>query len=175
MKVCFQVIGRQVILCLLIKKPFKLNVFYWNELFTVCKSAFLSGDSCTLLFFSIIHEMKKPLDKSTPIAVRFVFLHISKAFDKVWHKLLVCKISGNLPQLFENYLTDHKQRIVLHGPTSSWERFLSDVLQGLVLELLFLTIYINNLPDRIQSICRIFPNNRSLFLISHNFKQFEQS
>lgn len=119
--------------------------------------------------------MKKTLDKSTPIAVRFVFLHISKAFDKVCHKLLVCKISGNLPQLFENYLTDHKQRIVLHGPTSSWERVLSDVLQGLVLELLFLTIYINNLPDRIQSICRIFPNNTSLFLISHNFKQFEQS
>ena len=105
--------------------------FIENELFTVCQSGFLPGDSCTSQLLSIIHEIQKSFDESPPIDVRSIFLDISKAFDKVWHKRLIYKlksygISGNLLKLIENYLTDRKQRVVLNSQTCSWERVLSE-------------------------------------------------
>ena len=88
--------------------------------------------------------LKLILDLS--IGVRNIFLDISKAFDKVWHKELVCKlksyrISGNLLKLIENYLTDRKQRVVLNGQTSSWQRVLSGVPQRSVLGPLHFSLY----------------------------------
>ena len=53
--------------------------------------------------------------------IRLVFLDISKVFDKaVWHKGLVFKlkqngISGNLLNIFGNFLRNRKQRVVLNG------------------------------------------------------------
>ena len=55
--------------------------FIENELFTVCQSGFLPGDSFTTL--KIIHKIQKSFDESPPIDVRGIFLDISKAFDKV--------------------------------------------------------------------------------------------
>ena len=87
--------------------------FIENELFTVCQSGFLPGDSCTSQLLGIIHEIQKSFDENPPIDVRGIFLDISKAFDKVWHKGLIYKlksygISGNLLKLIENYSTDCK-------------------------------------------------------------------
>ena len=153
--------------------------FIENELFTVCQTGFLPGNSCTLQPLSIIHEIQKSLDESPPIDVRSIFLDISKAFNKVWHKGPIYKlksyqISGNLLKLIENYLTGRKQRVVLNGQNSSGERILSGVPQGSVLRPLLLIIYINDLPDVIQSICKIFVDDTSLFSKCHDFKQSER-
>ena len=59
-------------------------------------------------------------------------LDMSKAFDKVWHPGLIFKlkqngINGKLLDMFEHYLTDRKQRVVLNGIESHWENLLSGV------------------------------------------------
>ena len=46
--------------------------------------------------------------------VRGIFLDISKAFDKLWHKGLIFKlspngISGNLLEILSDFLSDRKQ------------------------------------------------------------------
>ena len=58
--------------------------------------------------------------------IRDVFLDISKAFDKVWHEGLVFKleqngISGNLLNIFKDFLRNRKQRVILNGQTSNWK------------------------------------------------------
>ena len=50
---------------------------------------------------------------------------MSKAFDKVWHEGLIFKlkqngVDGNLLNLFKDYLTNRKQRVVLNGQESDW-------------------------------------------------------
>ena len=50
--------------------------------------------------------------------VRAVFLDINKAFDKVWHAGLLCKLEAlgvqpPLLQWFESYLLNRKQRVVI--------------------------------------------------------------
>ena len=68
-----------------------LNYFLSNKLFTPSQSGFLPGDSCIAQLLSIIHEIQTSFDENPTVAVRGVFLDISKAFDKVWHKGLLFK------------------------------------------------------------------------------------
>ena len=99
--------------------------------------------------------------------MRGVFLDISKAFDKVWHKGLLYRIKsyrveGELLSLLEYYLRDRKQRVVLNSQNSVWRKINSGAPQGSVLGLLLFLIDINDLPDGIMSICKIFADDTSL-------------
>ena len=58
------------------------------------------------------------------LEVRGVFLHISKAFDKVWHEGLIYKlqqkgVSGELLNILIDFLNNKKQRVVLNGQSSN--------------------------------------------------------
>ena len=55
-----------------------------NNLISSNQSGFKPGDSCINQLLSITHEIYKSFDDG--FEVRGVFLDISKAFDKVWHK-----------------------------------------------------------------------------------------
>ena len=88
-------------------------------------------------------------------------------FDKVWHKGLIFKlksngVDGSLLKLMENYLTGRQQRIDLNGQTSSWKNILAGVPQGSVLGPLLFLIYVNDLRNGIESICKIFADDTSL-------------
>ena len=120
---------------------------------------------------SIIHDIYKAFDGNPSLEVRGVFLHISKAFDRVWHKGLLFKlkrigIDGPLYLLLENYLKNRKQRVVLNGQTSQWKDISYGVPQGSVRfgPLLFL-IYINDLPDGLISNAKLFADDTSIFSV----------
>ena len=110
---------------------------------------------------SIAHEIYKSFDDGRD--VRGVFLDISKAFDKVWHKGLICKlkqngISGNLLDT----ITD------LNGQFSSWTSIEAGVPQGSILEPLLFLIYINDHPDDLITNAKLFANDTSLFSVVHD-------
>ena len=117
---------------------------------------------------SVTHEIYKSFDCHPPTDIRGTFLDISNTFDKVWHEGLIFKLNtygaeGNLLKLLENYLTDRQQRVVLNGRTSSWQNIYAGVPQGSVLGPLLFLIYINDLRDRLTSMCKIFADDTSLF------------
>ena len=151
------------------------NFFLQNKLFTPCQSGFIPGDSCVSQLLSITHEIYKSFDCSPPTDMRGTFLDISKGFDKVWHEGLIFKLKtygtdGKLLKLLKNYLTDRQQRVVLNGQTSLWQNICARVPQGSVLGLfcsvpLLVLIYINDLPDGLTSMCKIFADDTSLFSI----------
>ena len=144
------------------------NYFKDNKLFTSSQSGFLPGDSCLAQLLSIIHEIQTAFDNNPADDVRSLFLDISKAFDKVCHigllfKLKAYGVDGELLSLLENYLENRKQRVVLNGQNSEWREINSGVPKGSVLGPLLFLIYINDLPDGITSICKIFADDTSLF------------
>ena len=63
--------------------------FTKNDLISHNQSRFKSGDSCINQLLSTAHEIYKSFEDG--LDVRGVFLDISKAFDKVWHKGLIYK------------------------------------------------------------------------------------
>ena len=123
---------------------------------------------CIAQLLNFVYEIQINFIDNAPADVRGVFLDISKVFDKVWHKGLLFKlksygIEGELLSLLECYLSNRQQRVVLNVQTSYWRKINSGVSKWSVLGPLLLLIYINDLPDEITSICKIFPDDTSLF------------
>ena len=95
-----------------------------DEVLNPNQSGFRPSGSCVNQLVAITHEIFEAFDFNLPLEVRSVFLDISKAFDKVWHKGLLCKlksigISGELHNLLGNYLSGRFQRVVLNEQTPS--------------------------------------------------------
>jgi hypothetical protein len=68
-----------------------------------------------------------------------VFLDISKAFDKVWPEGLISKlkfigIKGTLLKWLQSYLSNRFQRVVVEGPSSTWEKVNAGVPQAVFLD-----------------------------------------
>ena len=60
-------------------------------------------------------------------------------------------------------MSNRQQRVLLNGQTSKWSNILAGVPNGSVSGPLLFLIYINDLPDGLQSICKIFADDTSLF------------
>ena len=61
-----------------------------------------------------------------------------------------------------------KQRVVLNGQHSSWADVKAGVPQGSILGPLLFLIYINDLPNGLNSNVKLFADDTSLFSIVHN-------
>ena len=158
-------------------KPFEKIIFNnlygclnENNLLTKNQSGFRPGDSTTNQLLYLVNEIHEAFENSKSLEIRAVFLDISKAFDKVWHEGLIFKlkqngISGSLLTLFENYLCNRKQRVVLNGSCSDFFTIESGVPQGSVLGPLLFLIYINDLETNIKSDIKFFADDTMLFSI----------
>ena len=97
------------------------NVYlFYLEQFELPKS--IRNQSCVNQLLAATHEMYKSFDER--FQVRGFFINISKALDNVWHEVLLLKlnqnnISGYLLELFRDFLSCRKQRVVLNDQHSS--------------------------------------------------------
>ena len=66
-----------------------------NPLITKNHSAFRPGDSTTNQLLYLVNEIHQAFESPKSLEVRAVFLDISKAFDKVWHRGLIFKLKQN--------------------------------------------------------------------------------
>ena len=71
-------------------------------------------------------------------------------------------------KLFQNYLRNRKQRVVLNGFSSDYSSIESGVPQGSVLGPLLFPIYINDLEKNIKSIVKFFADDTMLFSVVNN-------
>ena len=111
-----------------------------NNLISSNQTGFKPGDSCINQLLSIAHKIYKSFDDM--FEVRGVFLDVSKAFDKVWHKGIIFKLKQNafftkLLSVLSDFLKDREQRITLDGQVSLWTGVTAGVPQGSILGALF--------------------------------------
>ena len=147
-----------------------------NNLLTPKQSGFRPNDSCVSQLLSIIHSIYSDFDLNPSLEVRGNFLDISKAFDKVWHEGLLYKleslgIAGNLLKLFQSFLIDRQQRVVLNGQDSKWAPVRAGFPQGSVLGPLLFLIYINDLPENLELSAKLFADDTSLFSTVYNLSE----
>ena len=141
-----------------------------NGLLNPNQSGFRSGDSSINQLLSIFHKISAAFDCNPTLDVRSVFLDISKAFDRVWHKGLIYKqrrfgVSGNFLSLIQNFLANRQQRTLLNGKTSNWGTISAGVPQGSILGFIFFLIYINDLPENMKCSIKLFAGDASLFTV----------
>ena len=143
--------------------------FIANNLISKNQSGFRPGDSCINQLLSITHEIYQSFDDNA------VFLYISKAFDKVWHKGLIFKlkqngISDKILNIITDFLSCRKQRVVLNGQASPWVSIEAGVPQGFIFGPLLFLIYINDLSDNLSTTAKLFADDTALFSIVQNVR-----
>ena len=137
-----------------------------NSLLTPLNSGFKKHDSAVNQLIALHDNICKSLEQKHD--VRVVFLDLSKAFDRVWHKGLLFKLKqlgivGSLLSWFENYLSDRHQCVVIDGQSSDRIRIEAGVPQGSILGPLLFVIFINDIVKEIQTNIRLFADDTSLF------------
>ena len=144
------------------------NFLIQNNILTSSQSGFMKGDSTVNQLVFIYNDICKALDDGKE--VRAVFCDISKAFDRVWHRGLLFKLSasgirGQLLKWFSSYLSDRKQRVILSNTFSNWASINAGVPQGSILGPLLFLVYINDIVNDIGSTIKLFADDTSLYII----------
>jgi hypothetical protein len=144
------------------------NYFRTHFMISIWQSGFLPGTSTVTQLVEIYDQFCKAVNAGKEI--RVVFLDISKAFDRVWHKGLLHKlrasgISGKLLDWLKDYLSNRQQRVMIDGVYSEWGNLNAGVPQGSVLGPLLFLIFINDITHVVRNCkIRLFADDTCLFI-----------
>jgi hypothetical protein len=137
-----------------------------HKLFCDEQHGFVPGRSCMTQLLVTLELWSEMLDSGAPIDV--IYLDFRKAFDTVPHQRLISKlkaygIKGKLLGWISDFLSGRSQRVVVNGSLSSWASIFSGIPQGSVLGPILFVIFINDLPDVVNSSVKIFADDTKLF------------
>lgn len=137
-----------------------------NNLFAKCQHGFRCKRSCMTQLLEVMEELTLLLDGRN--AVDILYLDFRKAFDSVPHERLLLKmkaygITGNILHWTRSFLTNRIQKVKVGSAWSSEGKVLSGIPQGSILGPVLFTIFINDLPDCVQSSCKIFADDTKIY------------
>ncbi|GFX08494.1 probable RNA-directed DNA polymerase from transposon X-element [Trichonephila clavipes] len=104
-----------------------------------------------------------------------VFLHIQKAFDRVWingltFKLITFKIPHPLIHLIHSYLTNRSFRIRINETLSNEHSVSAGCPQGSLLGPLLFNLYINDIPDYSLTKINLYADDTAIHATYKNLK-----
>ena len=152
------------------------NFLHENDLLYKYQSGLLPIHSTTFQLIDKYHHICQTFDSNQFSCM--VFLDVSKAFDRVWHKGLIFKlkqngIDGELLEWISDYLSDRKQKVVIRNASSSLLSVKAGVPQGSVLGPLLFLVYVNYIAESLLSLTRLFADDSSLFYYAATIKDIE--
>ena len=138
-----------------------------NELLTSSQHGFVAVKSCTTQLTERIDSWTNIIEKGRYLDV--VYLDFAKAFNNVAHNRLIRKlegygINGEILNWIQNFLTGRRQLVAVYGVALSWADVLSGVPQESVLGPLLFVVYINDLPEEIDTMVRMFADDTKIFV-----------
>ena len=143
-----------------------LDHFVYNKIISERQAAYIKGDSTIQQVLYIVHLIRTSWTRGD--ITQGIFLDVSAAFDKCWHleilaKLKQHKVEGIVFDLFQSYLTERKQIVVVDGHQSDIKDVNAGVPQGSRLGPLLWILYINDIIENVESEALLFADDTCLF------------
>ena len=138
-----------------------------NNLLSDVQYGFRSSRSTADVLTVITHRISEAIAKGNH--TRVIALDISKAFDKVWHKGLLHKLSsygicGNIYAIIKSFLSGRSLKVVVNGQSSESHSINAGVPQGSILGPTLFLLFINDLPNLfIESLVDIYADDSTLY------------
>jgi len=139
-----------------------------NNLFTEKQFGFMAGRSTSLQLINVLEEWTEAIDSGKTIDC--LYMDYKKAFDTVPHKRLLKKLEAyglgkNIIEWLQDYLSERRQQVSVNGQNSEWHNVTSGVPQGSVIGPLMFVLYINDLPEEVESSIYLFADDTKIFKI----------
>jgi hypothetical protein len=156
------------VVCKIMEKIVKNAVMKFlssNSLISKHQHGFRNKKSCTTNLLEAIDYATKTISEKDSLDI--LFIDFEKAFDKVPHKRLLHKlisygITGKILKWLEAFLSNRKQRVVLGETMSDWSEIKSGVPQGSVIGPILFIIFINDLPDKLANVCKMYADDTKI-------------
>ena len=142
--------------------------------FTNAQHGFRSKRSTTSNLLEFYDEVTTNIDNGNSVDI--FFFDLAKAFDMVPHDRLLKKLRETTTDTYiikwiTEYLKERKQRVVIRGSKSNWLETYSGVPQGSVIGPLLFLIYVNDLPQEINSKLNMFADDTKMTSIVNSASQ----
>jgi len=137
-----------------------------NHLLSQHQHGFIKGRSCVTQLLAVLDKWTEALDRCSNLDA--IYLDFSKAFDSVPHHRLLMKlegygISGSVWSWIEDFLVLRNQRVIINGMKSKPAWVLSGIPQGSVLGPLLFILFVNDMPETVQSHIQMFADDTKIF------------
>ena len=138
-----------------------------NELRCKQQHGFTPGKSVTTNLIEAMNVWTEALMHNIPIDI--LYMDYAKAFDTVPHQRLLRQvesfgITGKVLQWIRSFLNNRQQKVKANGAESSWSPVLSGIPQGSIMGPILFTLFVNDLPQHINSLISMFADDTKLYL-----------
>ena len=138
-----------------------------NQLGSQRQHGFTKGKSTTTNLLEILNIWSEALMHGIPVDV--LYLDYQKAFDSVPHLRLIRQvnsfgITGKALNWLKAFLSNRKQKVRVNGAESEWAPVLSGIPQGSILGPILFSLFVNDLPNEIQSLISLFADDTKIHI-----------
>jgi len=142
-----------------------------NQLLADQQYGFRPHRSTTTQLLQAMDEWTEWLDNGKNFDV--MYMDFAKAFDSVPHQRLLVKVKaygirGNLLEWIEDFLKGRRQRVIVNSAASAWEGVRSGIPQGSVMGPVLFVLFINDLPDQLESRVLMYADDTKIYAKVNN-------